>query len=60
MVSDETKDKKPKAGKKGLVYWRPNSTLVIGDRTYEHGDSCDDMSADEQKKYAASIRKAEK
>ena len=51
---------KPKAGKKGLVYWRPSSSLTIGKRVYRHGESADTMTADEQKKYAASIRKAKK
>ena len=55
-MSDETKEKKPKAGKKGLVYGKASSTLTIGDRVYTLGSSCDDMSADEQKKYEHSIR----
>lgn len=56
-MSDETKEKKPKKGKKGLVYGKASSTLTLKDgRTYTLGSSCDDMSADEQKKYEHSIR----
>ena len=55
-MSDETKEKKPKTGKKGLVYSKPCSTLTLGGRVYVLGSSCDDMTPEEQARYEHSIR----
>lgn len=54
-----TKKKKETPKKKeSWVYYHPCSTLVVGDKTYKHGDSIDDWSDELREKHKERIRPA--